>query len=194
MFSVKPDRPVDPLDIIPFRGVEQPLHSIAWPPDSDIVMNVTGYAEALATALDVQVEGDLVVPVISLPGLALLKLFAWADRGHYDSKDAGDLLLLMRCYADAGNTGRLYAEEAIDILVAVEYDMVLAGPRLLGRDVRAMAAAAARTQIQNLISDAAKMEKLITHIAASPTLRGSDDPIEFAERLLEQFRIGLSGR
>jgi predicted nucleotidyltransferase len=180
-----------PLDIIPFRGVEQPAHSVAWPPDMDIVMNVIGYEEALATALEVQIESGFVVPVISLPGLALLKLFAWADRGINNPKDARDLLLLFRQYANAGNQDRLYGE-AIDVMEAVEYDFDLAGSQLLGRDVRAIAAEATRAQINNLIDDPKKMDKLLTHITAS--LRGAEDAIGGAERLLKQFKAGLTGK
>lgn len=180
-----------PLDIIPFRGVELPSHSIAWPSDMDTVMNVIGYEEALATAFEVQIENGFVVPVISLPGLALLKLFAWADRGINNPKDARDLLLLFRKYADAGNQDRLYGED-IDVMQAVEYDVDLAGSRLLGRDVRAIAAEVTREQIIKLIGDAKKMDQLLTHIAAS--LRGAGDPIGIAEPLLEQFKVGLTGQ
>ena len=44
-----------PLDVIPFGGTEQPEHVIAWPPDMAEVMNVAGYGEALAAALEVEV-------------------------------------------------------------------------------------------------------------------------------------------
>jgi predicted nucleotidyltransferase len=180
-----------PVDIIPFRGVEQPLHSIAWPPDMDIAMNVIGYEEALATALGVQIQNGFVVPVISLPGLALLKLFAWADRGFNNSKDARDLLLLFGQYVSAGNQERLYGE-AVDVMVTVEYDIDLAGPHLLGRDVRTIAAGVTLAQIIKLIDDAKTMDRLLMHIAAS--LRGSEDSIGAAERLLERFKAGLTGK
>ncbi len=85
-----------PIDIIPFGGVEQPLKLIAWSPDMDEVMNVVGYQEVLANILEIQVEDGFVVLIISLSGLAILKLFVWADRGAQNSKDARDLLLLFR--------------------------------------------------------------------------------------------------
>lgn len=99
-----------PLDLIPFGGVEHKSKEIAWPPDMDVVMNVTGYAEALKSALQVEVGNKLVVPVISIPGLAVLKLLAWNDRGLDNNKDAKDLFFLLSCYADAGNGDRLYGE------------------------------------------------------------------------------------
>ncbi len=178
-----------PIDIIPFGGVEQPPKSIAWPPDMDEVMNVVGYQEALANTLEIQVEDGFVVPIISLPGLAILKLFAWADRGAQNSKDARDLLLLFRQYANAGNQDRLY-EEAIDVLESVDHDVDLAGSQLLGRDVRAIASAATHAQIIKLLADTNTMDKLVSHMAAA--LRGVEDQIGIAERLLDQFKAGLN--
>ena len=143
----------------------------------------------LATAVEVAVEDGFVVPVISLPGLAILKLFAWVDRGAQNPKDARDLLLLFRQYANAGNQNRLY-QEAVDILEVVNYDVDLAGPRLLGRDVRAIAAAATLAQIIKLLADSKQTDKLVTHMAAA--LRGVEDQIGTAERLLDQFKAGLT--
>jgi predicted nucleotidyltransferase len=122
-----------PLDLLPFGGIEQRPNEIAWPPDLSIVMNVAGYREALATAQEVEVHSDLVVRVASLPALAILKLFAWADRGAENPKDALDLATLLRRYGAAGNEDRLFVEE-IGLLEALSYNMDLAGPRLLGKD------------------------------------------------------------
>ena len=80
------EEPGYPIDIIPFRGVEQPPNAVAWPPEMTVLMSVTGYEEALAAAAEVQIDDNLVVPVISLPGLVVLKLFAWRDREAEDSQ------------------------------------------------------------------------------------------------------------
>jgi predicted nucleotidyltransferase len=50
-----------PLDLIPFGGVEREPHQIAWPPDMSVVMNVTAYAEALESALEVDVGNGVIV-------------------------------------------------------------------------------------------------------------------------------------
>src|SRR5205085_12544899 len=81
-----------------------------WSPHNDFVMNVAGFRDALESAIQVQVDADLVVPVASLPGLLILKLFAWADRKH-EKRDAPDILKILTDYADAGNEDRLYADE-----------------------------------------------------------------------------------
>src|SRR5260370_14790396 len=62
------------LDIIPFSGVERADRSIAWPPEGAEVMNVSGFTEALATAVAVRLPGGVSFDVASLPALALLKI------------------------------------------------------------------------------------------------------------------------
>lgn len=122
-----------PLDLLPFGNLEQRPHLIIWPPDLSTVMNVAGYREALAAAQQVEISPDFVIPVVSLPALAILKVLAWVDRGADNPKDALDFVLLLRTYHDAGNTDRLFDEED-RLLEAVAYDIELAGPRLLGKD------------------------------------------------------------
>ena len=96
-----------PVDLIPFGAIEGATGDIAWPPRGDIVMNVAGYQEALAAAEQVEVEPGHLLRVSSIPGLAVLKLLAWDERGLADPKDAQDLLLLLASNAGAGNENRL---------------------------------------------------------------------------------------
>jgi predicted nucleotidyltransferase len=177
-----------PLDLIPFGGVEQNLNEIAWPPGRLVVMNVAGYAEALASALPVEVEPAFVVHVASLPGLAILKLLAWADRGTVDARDAIDLATLLRRYVDAGNEDRLYGVE-IGVLEVVNYDLALAGARLLGADAGRVAGPATRKQILALLDDPARMDRLV--IDVSRGLRFAEDPVAAAGELLAQFKLGF---
>jgi predicted nucleotidyltransferase len=90
-----------PVDLIPFRGVASAHGTIAWPPGRDIVMNVAGFEEALASSVLIEIEAKLTVHVASVAGLTLLKLAAWVDRGRESNKDAADLYRLLTCYADA---------------------------------------------------------------------------------------------
>src|SRR4051794_22825548 len=76
-----------PIDLIPFRGVTSPTGTIMWPPNGDIVMNVAGFEEALDSSVSIKLEPTLSVRVASVPGLALLKLIAWSDRGRVSNKD-----------------------------------------------------------------------------------------------------------
>ncbi len=180
-----------PLDIIPFRGVEQPPNIVAWPPEMKVLINVAGYEEAIAAATRVQVDDSLVVRVASLPGLVVLKLFAWLDRGDEDSKDAQDLVTVFRQYAEAGNMDRIFGDE-IGLMEVVDYDLGLAGPRLLGRDVRTIAAPQTLRQIFSLFGNPTIADRLITNMAK--VLRGLEDPITITERLVDQFKAGLAGQ
>jgi predicted nucleotidyltransferase len=124
------------LDLIPFGGVERLDRSIAWPPGGADVMNVSGFQEALATAEAVRLPGGLSFGVASLPALALLKIWAWHERKYTArDKDAADLWLLLRQYAEAGNEERLYSSE-VEVLATSGFDLEEAGAWLLGKDAR----------------------------------------------------------
>ncbi len=103
------------LDLVPFGAIAGTQTIIAWPPAHAVVMNVTGYTDALAGAVTLRVAADLSIKVASLPGLALLKLFAWQDRHRESSKDAWDLRLLLTSYELAGNSERLEAEGVLEV-------------------------------------------------------------------------------
>jgi predicted nucleotidyltransferase len=157
-----------PVDLIPFRGVASPSGTIAWPPRQDVVMNVAGFEEALASAISMEIEVGLTVRVASVPGLTLLKLIAWADRGRESNKDAADLYTLLTTYADAGNTDRLYDQE-MDLLEAVAYDMELAGTELLGRDVARICSPQALAQVQSLLRSEGNLERLVNQMVQTST-------------------------
>ena len=125
------------LDIIPFGGVERGDRSIAWPPEGTEVTNVSGLTEALATAVAVRLPGGVSFEVASLPALALLKVWACKDRNYTTpGKDASDLWMFLRHYADAGNQDRLYGEEGEAALASFRFHLEKAGAWLLGRDAR----------------------------------------------------------
>ena len=79
---------------------------------------------------------DVKVPTI--PGMALMKVISWNDRYPERSKDAEDLLFFMEHYAEAGNEDRMFDNE-VELLQMEGFDLVLAGIRLLGRDMAAIA-------------------------------------------------------
>lgn len=124
------------VDLIPFGGVQRPDGSIAWPPDQDPVMGMLGYREAWATAIQVMLPGQVTIRVVSLPAMAILKLFAWQDRRHSThGKDGEDLWVLLRNYLDAGQVERIYEEE-LRLLDEPDFDLDRAGAWLLGKDSR----------------------------------------------------------
>jgi len=126
-----------PLDLVPFGGIAQGSNEIAWPPDMKTIMNIAGYDDVLAAAELVTFAPGFDAKVVSLAGLAILKLVAWSDRGRDNPKDAHDLIHLINSYAEAGNVDRLYEEEGV--IEAGGYDPELAGAYLLGKDIRRVA-------------------------------------------------------
>lgn len=178
------------VDLIPFGGIETSPNTIAWPPDMAVMMNVAGYSDALAAAVEVEVSSGVNMAIASLPGIAMLKLFAWADRGQENPKDAIDLVLLLRGYHETGNENRIYGEEAaLKALETVGYDIELAGAWLLGNDVAAMASAQTNTDLQALLNGS-KRERLIADMTRA--MLGRDNAMEYSHRLLEQFTNGFN--
>lgn len=174
-----------PMDLLPFGGIEGASHNIAWPPDMAVVMNVAGYAEALTSAVQVNVGNGLVVNVVSIPALAALKLLAWNDRGLVDNKDAQDLFFLLKHYHEAGNSDRLY-EEAFSLLENCGHDLELAGAALLGFDTRRIVEETTRLALLDVLGNPVKHDRLVVHmarlIAGDPAL-----PLRF----IGQFELGL---
>jgi predicted nucleotidyltransferase len=176
------------VDLIPFGKIETTQDTIAWPPDMSFIMNVTGFADALAASLAVTVSPGLTIQVASLPAIAMLKIFAWSDRGQENPKDATDFTLLLRAYHEAGNSERIY-EEAIATLEAVGYDIELAGAWLLGRDSAAIASPETAAKLTGLLEGNTR-SRLVEDMAKA--MRGKDDAMDHSARLLAQFTQGFN--
>lgn len=144
-----PSKPAVVVDLIPFGGVETADRNIAWPPEEDIVMRVTGFSDGLESAVPVRLDQNLIIPVVSLPVLLVLKLFAWKDRKH-EMRDAPDIYTLLRQYGDAGNEDRLFGED-INVLEAEGYDFELAGARLIAHDAARMVSLDTQKHLRGMI-------------------------------------------
>ena len=177
-----------PVDLIPFRGVTSAGGTVAWPPGRDIVMNVAGFEEALESSVLIEIEKGFTVRVASIPGLTLLKLTAWADRGRESNKDAADLYRLLTAYADAGNIDRLYGEE-LDLLEAVGFDMELAGAELLGRDVASIGSLQVMDQVRSLVKSEPDRERLANQMAQTTY----SEAARAVDRMVTAFCRGLLG-
>ncbi len=129
-----------PVDIVPFGGIAEKDEVVEWPPDGSIKMNVMGFLECFKHAVQVKISDKpkLSVGVVSLAGLAILKLVSWDDNHARRQKDASDLAFIIRNYLDAGNLERLF-EEAPDIVDSSNYDYEAGSARLLGRDISKIA-------------------------------------------------------
>jgi predicted nucleotidyltransferase len=101
----QPQRLISPrgvdIDLVPFGDIADQAGNITLPPDHNHQMSVLGFAEALADTQMVRMSHKplLDVPVVSLPGLLLLKLVAWGDRPRdLRSKDAQDFRYVIESY------------------------------------------------------------------------------------------------
>ena len=178
------------VDLIPFGGIEASPNMIAWPPDMAVMMNVAGFGDALAAAVNVEISPGMEVAVASLPGITILKVFAWADRGRENPKDAIDLVALLRNYNEAGNADRIFEDaDARAALEAVEYDPELAGAWLLGSDVATMATGSTVAGLEDLLNGTTR-DRLVEDM--SRAMKGRADAVEYAHRLLEQFTKGFT--
>jgi predicted nucleotidyltransferase len=129
-----------PVDLVPFGGIAEGNNHIEWPPDRNSRMSVAGFEECYRNSIPIKLADnpELVVQVVSLAGLAILKLVSWNDSVERRRKDAPDLFFIIENYIDAGNLDRFF-EEAPDLVEADEYNYELTSPRLLGRDISKIA-------------------------------------------------------
>ncbi len=193
IYRAKEDALGIPVDLLPFGGVQGADATIAWPPDMDVVMNVAGFREASSSALSVEVSAGLLVPVASLPSLAVLKLLAWRDRHLETAKDATDFLLIARHYHAAGQTDRLYETETA-LLQATDFDPELAGAMLLGKDASEVCLSATAKIIEIIeiiLTDPRLRQRLSDQILGARLSSGDTAGAVRIEGLLGAFRSGF---
>jgi predicted nucleotidyltransferase len=149
------DRFGTPLDILPFGGVESPPGVIAWPPNDNPTLSVLGYQEAFTSADSVLLPAAQPVAVVSLPMLALLKLFAWDSR-HMEQprKDAIDLLFILTAAPQTEDLPRIL-EQAPHLFDLPDFDVELVGAWILGNRIR-----------QALDRDSSRGAEIVTRAAA----------------------------
>jgi predicted nucleotidyltransferase len=183
-----PSKPAVVVDLIPFGGVETADRTIAWPPEEDIVMRVTGFSDGLESAVPVRLDQNLIIPVVSLPVLLVLKLFAWKDRKQ-EMRDAPDIYTLLRQYGDAGNEERLFGED-MNILEAEGYDFERAGARLIARDAARVVSSDTQKRIREILESDALMEELTNQIIVSSS-RNDLEHVGRCEMLIRKLREGF---
>jgi len=178
------------IDLVPFGALQVDRHTLVWPPEMDVYMTVAGFEEALGSALLVALSEELVVKVASLPGLAILKLFAWSDRHHRDAKDAVDLCTLLRSYSEAGTFDRMTdPDQALDQYLALECNDEKTGAWLLGLDCGQLASPDTAVALRGLLRDENRRESLIGGMASAD--RGVKGAVQRAEELLDLFIQGF---
>ena len=179
------------VDLIPFGGVQRADGTISWPPEEGTVMRVTGFSEALRSAVLVRLDEKLVIRVVSLPVLLVLKLFAWADR-KYERRDAEDIYVILKQYGDAGNEDRLYGDE-LNILESEGFDFELAGARLIGVDAANLVSPETDRQLREILQSDAQMLELTNQVITSSG-RTDAEQVHRCEELVSRMRDGFLQR
>ena len=182
-----------PVDIVPFGGVaDEGGDLIEWPPDGGIKMSVTGFRECFQHAVEVKISDKpkLSVNVVSLAGLAILKLISWDENSARRQRDAPDLLFILQNYLDAGNLERLF-EEAPDIVDSSDYNYEAGSARLLGRDISAIAFKTTKVKLIEILKRESKGKQ--GHRIAMDALQARRLAKESYEEVSDLFDALLKG-
>lgn len=141
-----------PVDIVPFGELSEANNEILWPPDRNFKMSVMGFEECHRHSISIRLSNnpDLVVRVVTLAGLAILKLISWNDNSERRGRDAPDLFFIIRNYLDAGNQDRLF-DEAKNLFDSDGFDYVLASARMLGRDISKIASKSTKETLLEIL-------------------------------------------
>ena len=151
-------------------------------------MDVFGIREALGTAHQIALPGNVAAHVVSLPALALLKIVCWQDRHcQYPGKDAHDLDLIIRNYLFAGNEERLW-DTFTSWTMEDDFDFERAGARMLGHDIRSLLDEEGVQRIGGILSEQSDQDMP----GLLPNEMSADDP-EKARALLEATLGGILG-
>jgi predicted nucleotidyltransferase len=180
-----------PLDIIPFGGIADAHEAVSWPPEHDIEMRIAGFQECYRHAISVIISArpKLVVKVVSLAGLAILKLVAWDDSNERRSKDAADLFIIIKSFIEAGNMDRFFEE--VDILPAEESDYDRSSARFLGREMARIAGQATKAMLVGILEREAAASR--GHQIAMDVLGRVSFQKESYERVETYFNALLRG-
>ena len=122
------------VDFIPFGDIKKQDDKIYWPPDESIAMTSLGFAEAQRNTYSVKIDDDFTIDVASLAGIFILKLFAWTDRNLTNNSDADDMGFIINNYLSI-HENRAIADHYDEIYLEEEFEINIAGAKLLGMDI-----------------------------------------------------------
>lgn len=168
------------VDVIPFGGVEDAARTITWP--NDHRLDVFGFREAMATAVQVTLPGGLVIAVASLPAQSLLKLFAWRDRHNDNRRDAVDLKSIVSAYGEGRYLDELYDRHEA-LLERHGFDVRRAAAERIGREARALLRAADVHLVTDLLDAEQTFHALAGHM---------DRHLDLNLELLAAYRAGFA--
>jgi len=183
------------VDIIPYGSITDETKRISWPPDHDRIMSMLGFEEAYQSALKVRFSNEpiLDIPVLSIPGLTLLKIISWADAYPRRERDAQDVLFILENYEATGIEDQLY-DSYIPLLTEEGYDSRLASVRLLGRDIAQLCSPETKKKVTEILASETNEDqgfKMLSHmVRGGAAFRGSrfEVVLNLLKRLLQGIR------
>ena len=179
-----------PIDLVPFGVIANLQGDIEWPPKREIAMSVVGFSEAHEAALLVEIEPDLFISVVSIAGIAMLKLIAWHDRLTRDGGDkhAGDFAQLLRIYGELplNYPERIHNRDDVPDTVKdkADYDTDKYGAWLLGYDVARLAKTLTREKLSQVFT---RNGMLVKHVAKASHFKHD---IDLAPEYVDFFWAG----
>ncbi|KFC99543.1 hypothetical protein GRAQ_04920 [Rahnella aquatilis CIP 78.65 = ATCC 33071] len=142
-------------------------------------MAVDGFEEAFRHTVLITMQSGEEIPFFSVPGLALLKLFAWRDRGAANGKDAADLYKIMSEYGQIENERAFENPAECD---KRDWDIDRMGAFLLGNDIAMMSSRDSMDELFKI--DADKLTDAIVR-------QTSTESAEVIEQICFDFWTGL---
>lgn len=126
------------FDLLPFGGIEIREKEVYWPPNNDELMTVRGFKSASLDAIATTVNNKLIIPLVSVPGLFALKVFAWEERHHQQrGRDASDLAYIINHINDVYSIPFMLDEHE-EWVEQYDYDFQLAALAVLGISIAQM--------------------------------------------------------
>ncbi len=180
------------VDLIPYGDRIAPGGKLTWP-KSEIEMMVTGFDEVCAAARASASLKGFPVPVITVPGFALLKIIAYLDRksqGRDKYKDdAKDIEYWLLNYAGGVKDDRRFGLVKKPGLKHEDYGT--AGAVLLGREVGALASKEAAAYIERFLKESEdRYSSFVNLLTAGLTAEAFDGKCDEVLALLAAFKKG----
>ena len=178
------------VDILPFSIASDKL-DLFYPPvaEKESPLTVTGFADCFKHTVSVIIskEDNLQVKVVSLAGLALLKIVAWGENISRQGKDASDLYHIINSYLHAGHFDKISDEDA-HILESMNF--LCASAIFLGKDIAHIASGNTKDKVVEILSnaDGEDENKIVTCLFSD-----SNNPVIDYDKTCEIFRCLLKG-
>jgi len=139
------------IDLLPFGQIEE--DSTVRFIDREVEISVIGFKEVSGSVTEIEIE-DTSIKVSPMAGIFILKLISWTEKPER-TKDFEDIQFILNNYFELYQD-RFYAEhlDCIDEIPS-EYFQLIAGARLLGRDMNPILARSRKleAQIINIIDN-----------------------------------------